>query len=377
MGDGEGFFCVILLVTAAVFGFAVFAAPQQPNEVPYEDFIPLNPEPEPNEIEYYMTNLNVAPAWSGWSLAYGAPPYICFEDSTVKAPSGANSLRLEPHTSADTNTGREVDTPWIHVHPGDHIVFRVYAKTGNHANPTIYTGARIGIDFYVSSVPAGYWGVVDAQPHGYYYTSGNWYSHGDANYVAGAWDTVNYQTFADVAVSDFKLPWSSNSSWTLLEWDITVPTKTYSQNFQAYAITPQQISGMIAFLDAREIGDEANAWFADPELYINPTDPIVEQVHTPTFVPISGTYGSTQNITISSLTSGATIYYTDDGSNPTAASTEYTAPVEVAASKTLKALGVKASYTDSAIGSAVYTIHNPPVASAAAVKAHLAMMRRR
>ncbi len=37
---------------------------------------------------------------------------------------------------------------------------------------------------------------------------------------------------------------------------------------------------------------------------------------TPTFTPVAGTYGSTQSVTLSDTTPGATIYYTTDGSTP-------------------------------------------------------------
>lgn len=81
------------------------------------------------------------------------------------------------------------------------------------------------------------------------------------------------------------------------------------------------------------------------------------QVATPTFSPVAGSYGPTQNVTISSTSTPDAIYYTTDGSTPTTGSTLYTGPVAVASSLTLKALAVKAGYTNSAIGSAAYTIN--------------------
>jgi hypothetical protein len=76
----------------------------------------------------------------------------------------------------------------------------------------------------------------------------------------------------------------------------------------------------------------------------------------PSFNPAPGTYSSTQQVTISSTTSGAIIYYTTDGTTPTTASTKYTAPVTISATKTLKAIATATNLTNSAVASGVYTI---------------------
>lgn len=64
-------------------------------------------------------------------------------------------------------------------------------------------------------------------------------------------------------------------------------------------------------------------------------------VRTPTFSPDGGTYTSPQSVTISCATDGATIYYTIDGTTPTASSTPYTEPITVSESLTLMAIAVK------------------------------------
>src|SRR5207245_90064 len=48
------------------------------------------------------------------------------------------------------------------------------------------------------------------------------------------------------------------------------------------------------------------------------------QVATPTFGLAAGTYNTPQAVPLSDTTSGATIYYTIDGSTPTTASAQYT-----------------------------------------------------
>src|SRR6266851_2147183 len=77
---------------------------------------------------------------------------------------------------------------------------------------------------------------------------------------------------------------------------------------------------------------------------------------TPTFSPVAGTYTTTQSVTISDTTSGATIYYTTNGTTPTTSSTKYTAPITVSSTQTIQAIAVATGFTQSAVGSATYTI---------------------
>ena len=82
---------------------------------------------------------------------------------------------------------------------------------------------------------------------------------------------------------------------------------------------------------------------------------------TPTFSPKAGSYEGTQNVTISSTT-GATIYYTDDNSDPKTSATKktYLAAIPVAADMTIKAYAVKDGLSDSEVATAAYTITEGP-----------------
>src|SRR5207237_10824446 len=84
------------------------------------------------------------------------------------------------------------------------------------------------------------------------------------------------------------------------------------------------------------------------------THPI--QAATPTFSPPGGTYGAPQSVTLSDATSGATIYYTTDGSTPTTASTLYTGAISVTRSLTIKAMAAASGMANSDVASATYTI---------------------
>jgi hypothetical protein len=59
---------------------------------------------------------------------------------------------------------------------------------------------------------------------------------------------------------------------------------------------------------------------------------------TATFSPGSGTYGSAQRVTINDTTTGATIYYTNDGTTPTTSSAVYNGPITVGSTETLQAI---------------------------------------
>ncbi len=80
------------------------------------------------------------------------------------------------------------------------------------------------------------------------------------------------------------------------------------------------------------------------------------QTAMPQFSPAAGSYTTTQSVTISDSTSGAVIYYTTDGSTPTANSTKYTGAIPVSASTVINAIATASGLTNSNVASAPYTI---------------------
>lgn len=108
-----------------------------------------------------------------------------------------------------------------------------------------------------------------------------------------------------------------------------------------------------------------NAWPSGGTWWIGAFDTSgTTSVATPTFNPVAGTYTGTQTVTISTATGGATLCYTTDNSTPTANGagtcthgTTYSGPVSVASSLTLMAIGSLSGDSDSAVGSAAYTIN--------------------
>ncbi len=81
-----------------------------------------------------------------------------------------------------------------------------------------------------------------------------------------------------------------------------------------------------------------------------------ESVATPTFSPEAGEVNAGTEVTISTTTPNATIYYTTNGDTPTTSSSVYSGPITITANVTIKAIAVKEDYKNSAVASARYTI---------------------
>ena len=84
----------------------------------------------------------------------------------------------------------------------------------------------------------------------------------------------------------------------------------------------------------------------------------VTQALPPAFSVAAGTYTTVQNVSLTSATADATIYYTTDGSTPTggSGSTAYTGPIPVGASETIQAVAISPTVGTSIVESAAYVI---------------------
>ena len=83
-------------------------------------------------------------------------------------------------------------------------------------------------------------------------------------------------------------------------------------------------------------------------------------IAAPTFSPAAGTYTSAQNVTINTIATEATIYYTTDGSSPISSSTRatYSQPIAISTTTTLKATVFKDGVY-STVAEAAFTIKKP------------------
>lgn len=94
-----------------------------------------------------------------------------------------------------------------------------------------------------------------------------------------------------------------------------------------------------------------------------PTPPALDQVATPYADPSGENFSTSLDIRLYCITTGATIHYTIDGSNPTTSSATYNSAIHITDSKIIKAFAVKTGMLDSEIMTEKYTynfIEPPP-----------------
>jgi uncharacterized protein len=84
--------------------------------------------------------------------------------------------------------------------------------------------------------------------------------------------------------------------------------------------------------------------------------PVETKVANITATPAAGAVAAGTTVELKTATAGAEIFYTLDGTDPTATSTKYTAPITIDAAKTIKAIGIKSGLENSDIASLSYTI---------------------
>jgi hypothetical protein len=93
-----------------------------------------------------------------------------------------------------------------------------------------------------------------------------------------------------------------------------------------------------------------------PSAVATATYVVTEQtLPTPTFSVAAGNYATTQSVKLSDANTAASIYYTLDGSTPTAKSTLYSGAISVTTSTTINAIAIENGFINSAVATATYT----------------------
>jgi regulation of enolase protein 1 (concanavalin A-like superfamily) len=200
-------------------------------------------------------------------------------------------------------------------------------------------------------------------------------SHNDGTIATATFDHVSFASSAPPPPSQVAAPTFSPAAGTYTSAQtVTIASATsgasirYTVNGNAPTSTTGTIySGPVNISSTATLNAIAyESGFADSTvtsgIYTISSPP--PQVATPIFSPGGGYYGSTQVVTITSATSGATIRYTTDGSTPSeTVGTLYSGPVSIGPTLNplvLKAIAYESGFVDSTVIADDYAIGAPP-----------------
>lgn len=250
---------------------------------------------------------------------------------------------------------------------------KIYALTDLHDGDQIILASR-----YDATVGDGYYAmpaVVSGKPDGVLFTSVN---QGGVEMlpeeIAAEADTYLWNVILErdvitlVNAAGDSLGYSSSTNFSgnvQTGWNIALETSDEGAmipNYTGFVITnaettnrgiAKNASHKFGAYSTSNIGSSDYNFFLDVFVMGGTVTPTVA---TPVISVASGTYYEEFDVEITCATEGATIYYTTDGTDPTAESEVYTEPIHVDADMTLKAIAMLEGYENSGIATANYVV---------------------
>ena len=331
-----------------------------------------------------LTAQDILPTWQWWTSSPGTPLSVAFDYST--AYNGGSSLKVSGALSSSNPTNLRLYKTKLNVSSGVQLSLKYKTGTANAAS-----NMKVGLLFEDNPSNFVYFDVGNT-------TSADWNTKNiDLSSYAGktiatvglrfeSSSSINYSanigelaltsgtSSAPSVPSGFKIDQSyigTSNAELFLSWNFNTTGVGY---FDIYRVRPDSTreylgrtydeAYYVKSLD--KIGSETSTVLELVAVGLHgikssaATTTInwggTAKVATPTFSPAGGTYTSTQSVTLSCATSGATIRYTTNGSTPSASSPAYSSPITVSSTTTIKAYAVNAGMTDSDVASATYTI---------------------
>lgn len=279
--------------------------------------------------------------------------FLCFLLSWASACSFPTSIESSfgkpPGSSSTPATVMTVATPTFSVSAGTYTTIQSVSISTTTAGATIYYTVDGTPPTTSSQLYSGAITISQAETLKAIAVLTNWSNSAIASALYTiAVDTPNFSVSQGTYTTSQAITLSTVASGTSIYYttDGSTPT-TSSSLYSAPIVVPRDTSETIEALAVKT--GWANSGIGSATYNITGT------VATPSFSPAAGSYSNNQAVTISS-TAGATIYYTTDGSVPDSSSTQYTGPVTVSQSETLKAIAMETNWITSSVGSAVYTM---------------------
>ena len=322
---------------------------------------------------------NKRDAWfsSDYSAANGDPekPYLTTYKTKRDAAAIPTGVTNRPHNSVwivrfvSTDDGTDYYNI-IHAATGKYVVYEPpYPNKTNRKSMHLLTtdtpdeNAKFAIttnsgnyNFRPKSITSGNRFLNTAQQNYNYYYSSDAAADGDANYfrgLVGLWSAVG-----------------DGSDWKPEATILTAPTISFDPDANTFTITYDLLPTGYTILYTTDnseptIGGATTSTYDGSPILVTESITVkavvtrygmaLTEVATQALVPAGCakpviTYdNTTSNVTISCTTPSSTIYYTTDGSTPTASSTEYSSPFSVISPTTVKAIATRATFTTSSV----------------------------
>jgi hypothetical protein len=169
--------------------------------------------------------------------------------------------------------------------------------------------------------------------------------------AVGTLDAVTFSPAAGTYASTQSVTLASTQPGVTIYYTTDGSTPTTNSAVYASPISVASTSTITAYAAKSGFTDSAAASAA---YVINGA--VQTPVATPTISVASGTYNNNQSVTLATATAGASIYYTTDGSTPDNTKTLYSGAITISATSTLKAIGIKSNFSNSAVASESYTM---------------------
>jgi len=167
-----------------------------------------------------------------------------------------------------------------------------------------------------------------------------------------AWSesTVTYDNQPAFGATVLSVPVTSADVGTIISVDVTGIVQSWADGSQpSHGFRLSTTQGINASIDSRESA-------GTPMELLVTADSGTSTTAMPSISPDGATSTTPVEVTLATATSGASIYYTLDGSTPTTASIFYSAPFTLSASTAVKARAFASGLGDSVVNTAVFTI---------------------
>jgi hypothetical protein len=276
------------------------------------------------------TNITVQAIAAGFTVGtgYGVSP-VTSAAFAVRANSPVISLPAGTYTSAQTVTITDV-TPNVTIY-----------YTTNGSTPTASSTP------YSGSISVTQSETLEAIAIG---------SNNASSQVVSSAYVIQYPTATPV-ISPAGGTYSAAQTATITD---ATPNATiyYTTNGSTPIVTPSEVySGPISVIQSEQVQAIAVATGNSQSAAASATFTLtIPTVPAPVLSLAGGTYATTQTVTITESLSGATVYYTIDGSTPTSSSPVYSGPITVASSTTISAIATDPGYNQSPVVTATYYI---------------------